>query len=578
MGFVSIAALGRPNGVLVRSSRRCWTRLVPGRRCARRRPTTALRVRLATVPASGSTRAGTAKADSSSGDASRITPRSQNYAQWYLDVIAAAQLADTSPVKGALVIRPTGWAIWERLRDELDRRIKATGAQNACFPLFIPQSFLSREAEHVDGFAKECALVTHHRLRAVTAADGKSRLEPDPDARLEEALVVRPTSETLIWHMFGRWIQSYRDLPLLVNQWGNAVRWELRTRPFLRTSEFYWQEGHTAHATREEAMDKAREMLAVYRGVLEQWLAIPVVAGVKTASERFAGAEETFTVEAMMQNGWALQCGTSHFLGQNFARAFNVYYQTEEAGTRELVWATSWGASTRLLGALIMVHSDDTGLLLPPRVAPTQVVLVPILPKEEAERQQVRAFCESLLGRLRGHGLRVEMDGRETLRPGAKFFEWERRGVPLRLEVGKRDVANKGVTCARRVDGQKMALAVDGLEGRLEGMLEEVQEGMLERARRFVQQHWHRVEQYAEMRDRLRGRGAEEEDGEVGVNAGGFFLAPWRDSVENEARIKEECKATIRCYPDGWQQEARGKRCFYSGEMATHMALFARAY
>ncbi|KAK4529772.1 hypothetical protein CCYA_CCYA02G0629 [Cyanidiococcus yangmingshanensis] len=524
----------------------------------------------------------TRRLSSDSNESGALTPRAVNYAQWYLDVIAAAQLADTSPVKGTLVIRPLGWAIWESMRDELDRRIRRTGAQNVSFPLLIPQSFLSREAEHVQGFAKECAVVTHHRLRAVP--DGApGALEPDPSARLEEPLVVRPTSETIVWHMFGKWIQSYRDLPLMVNQWCNVVRWELRTRPFLRTLEFYWQEGHTAHATAAEANAKAREMLEVYRSFLAEWLAIPAIIGTKTASERFAGAEETFTIEAMMQNGWALQSGTSHFLGQNFARAFGVDYQGAESGARELVWATSWGVSTRLIGALIMTHSDDNGLVLPPSVAPIQVVIVPILPKDPTEKAEVLQRCQQMQEELERAGVRVHNDRRENLRPGAKYFEWERRGVPLRIEVGIRDLQNQAMVLVNRRTRSKesLPLASNWTESII-ARLEEFQAGLLRAAEAFLQQHTHRVNTYDELKSligaNLHAAATEQDSSADEQRVAGFYLAPWHDNAENEAFIKQDCKMTIRCYPLDGQEEAQGKKCFYSGLPATHMALFARSY
>ena len=490
-----------------------------------------------------------------------ITPREDDYSQWYQDVIAAADLIDSSPVRGCMVIRPHGYAVWEAIKDDLDRRFKETGHVNAYFPLFIPQSFLSKEAEHVEGFAKECALVTHHRLRA---AEGGG-VEPDPAAKLEEALVVRPTSETIIWHMYGRWIQSYRDLPLLINQWANVVRWEMRTRPFLRTAEFLWQEGHTAHASEGEAVEETRRMLEVYADFARETLAIPVVRGVKTASERFAGAEDTYTIEAMMQNGWALQAGTSHFLGQNFARAFDVTFQNA-AGEDELVWATSWGVSTRLVGATIMTHSDDTGLVLPPKVAPIQVVITPIWRKEK-ERELVLDFAEKVRAAL-APAVRVKVDDRPNLKPGAKYFEWERKGVPLRMEVGPRDVAKGSVFCAKRTGGKKFGMEVGDdasafLAATVE-VLDGIQAELLERATALRTERTFRVERYDDLKAALPG--------------GGFFLVPWADNADNEAAIKADCKATIRCYPLEGQEEAAGKACFYSGEPATHMAIFARAY
>jgi len=497
-----------------------------------------------------------------------ITPREKDYSQWYLDVISEAQLIENSPVKGCMVIRPTGMAIWESLRDELDRRIKATGTQNAYFPLFIPQSFLSKEAEHVDGFAKECAVVTHHRLRV--DPDGKG-LEPDPDSKLEEPLIVRPTSETMIWYMFKNWIQSHRDLPLKINQWANVVRWELRTRPFLRSAEFLWQEGHTAHATAGDALETAEAMLGQYAEVARDLLAIPVIPGRKSDIERFAGASETFTIEAMMQNGWALQAGTSHFLGQNFAKAFDVQF-TNDREEREFVWATSWGVSTRLLGALIMTHSDDNGLVLPPKVAPTQVVIIPIVKAQGGE--EVMECVEELAARLRAAGIRVAIDDRPNMRPGAKYYHWERRGVPFRMEIGARDLKKGAAFCAKRHDGSKAPLQIKDVESgewldvgaQVQGELDKIQAELLEAATQRRDEKMYRVETYDEMKAQL-----EKEEY-------GFFLVPWAANDENEDAIKDDCKATIRCYPLDMQSEADGKTCFYSGKPATHMAIFARAY
>lgn len=489
-----------------------------------------------------------------------ITPRADDYSKWYLDVIAAADLIDSSPVRGCMVIKPHGYAVWEAIQGDLDRRFKETGHKNAYFPLFIPQSFLSKEAEHVEGFAKECAVVTHHRLKATD--DG---VIPDPAAELEEPLVVRPTSETIIWHMYGRWISSWRDLPLLINQWANVVRWEMRTRPFLRTAEFLWQEGHTAHATKPEAEAEAKQMLEVYSDFCHETLALPVIKGVKTATERFAGADETYTIEAMMQNGWALQSGTSHFLGQNFARAFDVTFQNQD-GEREHVWATSWGVSTRLIGGTIMTHSDDTGLVLPPKVAPVQVVVVPIWRKDK-ERDAVLDFARDVLAKLRAGGVRAEIDERDTMKPGAKYFEWERKGVPLRMEVGPRDVKNGAVFCARRTGGKKFGLSVDeSFLTETRSQLDGIQAELLAAATARRDERIHRIESY----DALKAL--------VSSDEGGFALVPWCDDADNEAAIKADCKATIRCYPLAGQEEAEGQACFYSGRPATHMALFARAY
>jgi prolyl-tRNA synthetase len=486
-----------------------------------------------------------------------VTPRATDYSQWYLDVIAAGDLADYSPVKGSMVLKPHGFALWEGIREDLDRRFKETGHVNAYFPLFIPVSFLSKEAQHVEGFAKECAVVTHHRLRACEGG-----VEPDPESKLEEPLVVRPTSETIIWHMYGQWIQSWRDLPILINQWANVVRWEMKTRPFLRTAEFLWQEGHTAHATRTEAVEEAERMLGVYEAFAREVLAIPVVTGIKSASERFAGADETYTIEAMMQNGWALQAGTSHFLGQNFAKAFDVTFQNTE-GVREHVWATSWGVSTRLIGAVIMTHSDDTGLVLPPRLAPVQVVITPIW-KGEAEKAEMLAFAHEVKSALAPR-FRVRLDERDNLKPGAKYFEWERKGVPLRLEIGPRDLKSRSVFAAPRFGGGgKFGIPFDGIADAVGAKLDAMQGELLAAAEARRDERTYRVDTYAAMKERLEG--------------GGFFLVPWREDAEAEARIKEETRATIRCFPLAWQAESAGRACFYSGAPATRMALFARAY
>ena len=483
-----------------------------------------------------------------------ITPRDRDYSQWYLDVIAAAQLADYSPVKGCIVFRPHGFAMWEEMKNDLDARFKETGHVNAYFPLLIPVSFLSKEADHVEGFAKECAVVTHHRLRA--AAGGG--VEPDPASKLEEPLVIRPTSETIIWHMYGQWIQSHRDLPILINQWANVVRWEMKTRPFLRTAEFLWQEGHTAHATADEAVIETRKMLDVYADFARDALAMPVIKGVKSASERFAGAVDTYCIEAMMQNGWALQAGTSHFLGQNFAKAFDVTFQND-AGVREHVWATSWGVSTRMIGAVIMTHSDDTGLVLPPAVAPVQVVLTPIWRSEE-EKALVVGFAETVKRELKG--LRVALDVRENMKPGAKYFEWERKGVPLRLEIGPRDVASNQVFAAARTGGKKFGIALEGIRASVDAKLAEIQAELLAKATERRDAGTHRVASYDELKSR--------------IDAGGFFLVNWKDDAANEAKIKEETKATIRCFP--LDAPAPDGPCFYSGRPADRVAIFAKAY
>ncbi|CAN8064203.1 unnamed protein product [Agarophyton chilense] len=494
-----------------------------------------------------------------------ITPRDEDYSQWYLDVISAADLAESSPVKGCLVIKPHGYAIWELLRDKLDTAIKKSGAKNAYFPLLIPQSFLSKEAEHVDGFAKECAVVTHHRLRANPDAP-PGTLEPDPEAELEDKLVVRPTSETIIWYMFGRWIQSYRDLPLMINQWANVVRWEMRTRPFLRTTEFLWQEGHTAHADEGEAHAKALEMIRVYRDIAENWLALPVIVGRKSPSERFAGAEETYTIESMMQNGWALQAGTSHFLGQNFAKAFDVQYKAPE-GSEQYVWATSWGMTTRMIGALIMTHSDDVGLVLPPTIAPVQVVLVLIF-KNNNDQQVVGSFAELVAERLKRAGIRYEVDDRPNMRPGAKYYEWERKGVPLRMEIGPKDAKKEAVFSAKRTGGKKWSTPIDdNFENATLAVLKDIQLEMFESARRRLSDRTSAPATYEEFKQSLE-RG----------DAHGFLSVPWKCDASNERKVKEETKATLRCYPIDGQDDLEGKKCIYSGEQATHMAIFARAY
>lgn len=503
-----------------------------------------------------------------------ITPRAEDYSRWYNDIVRVTGLAENSPVRGCMIIKPWGMALWDRVREELNAKIIEHGAENAYFPLLIPKSFLAKEAEHVDGFAKECAVVTHHRL----TSDGQGGLIPDPDAELEDPLIIRPTSETVIWNTFKKWIKSHRDLPLKVNQWANVMRWEMRTRSFLRTSEFLWQEGHTAHATASSAIQDAKGMLENYANLCEELLAMPVVRGVKSPSERFAGAEDTYTIEALMQNGWALQSGTSHFLGQSFGKAFDVTFQ-DENGKQADVWGTSWGVSTRLLGALIMTHSDDAGLVLPPRLAPVQVVIVPIPPKKndlEAQEAMDKAIVE-LVADLKAAGLRVKVDDRDFVRSGAKFFEWERKGVPLRIEIGPRDVrqnvcvfkyrAGRGASEKATVDLESAAVtAASGLET----MQQELYDAAKERLEAGITTDV----SYAELKSAL-------ENDEASVYPGrGLFLVPWKCNAENEDKIKEECKATIRCYPMEANEKGLhdGKKCFYSGEDATHMALFGRAF
>ena len=505
--------------------------------------------------------------------ANRITPQSEDYSQWYLDVVKEARLADHSPVRGSMVIRPNGYAIWERMQGRLDEMFKETGHQNAYFPLFIPKSFLSKEAQHVEGFAKECAVVTHSRLKAV---DGG--VEVDPDSRLEEELIVRPTSETIIWDAYRSWIQSYRDLPILINQWANVVRWEMRTRLFLRTMEFLWQEGHTAHATREEAIDETKQMLEVYRTFAEETMAMPVITGVKTASERFAGAEDTYCIEALMQDGKALQAGTSHFLGQNFAKAFDVKFQSQ-SGELEYVWATSWGVSTRLIGGLIMTHSDDQGLVVPPKLAPVQIAIVPIFRGEE-ELEQILATAKPLAEALKKAGLRVFLDDRDQYKPGFKFAEHEAQGVPLRIAIGPRDLANGQVELARRdtLDKQTIPLqAPEDFARSLSELLDQIQHDLLQKARQRMQQNSRIVYTYEEFKNE--------------IEKGGFLLAHWDGTPETEAKIKEETKATIRCIPmggdlgDTFNQELGlngGKptpgKCIISGKESSQRVIFARSY
>jgi prolyl-tRNA synthetase len=504
-----------------------------------------------------------------------ITPREENYSKWYNDIIRVTGLAEQSPVRGCMVIKPWGMALWDMIRNDLDQRIKEHGAENAYFPLLIPMSFLSKEAEHVDGFAKECAVVTHHRLKGSADGEGEG-LIVDPEAELEDPLIIRPTSETMIWSTFKNWIQSHRDLPLKINQWANVMRWEMRTRPFLRTSEFLWQEGHTAHATREGAIEDSQAMMEQYAQLCETMLAIPVVRGAKSPSERFAGAEETYTIEALMQNGWALQSGTSHFLGQSFGKAFDVTFQDEQ-GKQQDVWGTSWGVSTRLIGALIMTHSDDSGLVLPPRVAPTQVVIVPIPVKKNDEEGRVaqNKCLDDLVADLKSKGLRVKVDDRDYIRNGAKYFEWERKGVPLRIELGPRDVKN-GVCVMKYRFGsdEKQTVSLEEASDVAVKGLDTLQNDLFEAARDRMATQTTLSTTYDEMKSRLEGDEAQSFPGE------GLFLVPWKCDADNEGKIKEECKATIRCYP--LEQNAagmhEGKKCFYSGEDATHMALFGRAY
>ncbi len=495
--------------------------------------------------------------------AQQITPRAKDFSEWYNDVIMQAELADYSPVRGCMVIRPHGYRIWELMQRALDDMIKASGHENAYFPLFIPQSFLAKEAEHVEGFAKEVALVTHTRLKA-TGKTGAAAVTPDPTSALEEPLVVRPTSETIIYAMFAKWIQSYRDLPLLLNQWCNVVRWERRTRLFLRTTEFLWQEGHTAHADEAGAEQEARLILDIYRRFAEEWLAIPVLTGVKTDSERFAGALRTYAIEALMQDRKALQAGTSHHLGQNFAKAFDVKYQTA-AGGLEHVWNTSWGVTTRLIGGLIMTHSDDNGLICPPRLAPIQVVIVPIW-KTDEERAQVTGLGERIAGELGAAGVRVTLDTREGMKPGAKYFEWEARGVPLRLEIGPRDVAANQVMTARRTGGGKTPAPLAGLTAAVQAALEEIQAGMFAAAR--------------DRRDAASIRGVTRDQFIAFMqDQGGFAYGGFCGDETCEAEIKAQTAATVRVLPDPeFRSTPAPTGCMWCGKPSQAEAVWAQAY
>ncbi len=486
-----------------------------------------------------------------------ITSRSEDYSQWYNDLVIKADLAEYSAVRGCMVIKPYGYAIWERMQATLDKRFKETGHSNAYFPLFIPKSFFSKEASHVEGFATECAVVTHYRLKN----DGNGNIIVDEDAKLEEELIVRPTSETIIWNTYRGWIESYRDLPILVNQWANVVRWEMRTRLFLRTAEFLWQEGHTAHATSEEAIAEAEQMLEVYAEFAEGTLAVPVVRGRKTENERFAGAIDTLCIEALMQDGKALQAGTSHFLGQNFAKAFDVKFTSKE-GKLDYVWATSWGVSTRLMGALIMAHSDDQGLVLPPKLAPTQVVIVPIY-KTDEEKANLDAYVDQLSAALKQLDIRVKYDDRDTQRPGFKFAEWELKGVPLRVALGSRDMQNGTVELARRDTQTKETVQQAGLPDRIAALLGEIQDNIYNKALTYRDEHITEVNSYDEFKQVLEEKG-------------GFISAHWDGTVETEKRVKEETKATIRCIPlDAKEEEGV---CIFTGQPSKQRVLFAKAY
>lgn len=489
--------------------------------------------------------------------AQKLTKRAEDYSKWYNELVVRADLAENSAVRGSMVIKPYGFAIWEKMQGELDRMFKETGHENAYFPLFIPKSFFSKEASHVDGFAKECAVVTHYRLKNDPDGNG---VVVDEEARLEDELIVRPTSETIIWDTYRKWVQSYRDLPLLINQWANVVRWEMRTRLFLRTAEFLWQEGHTAHATKKEAIEEAETMLDVYADFAENFMAIPVIKGIKTESERFAGAEETYCIEAMMQDGKALQAGTSHFLGQNFAKAFDVKYASKE-GKEEYVWATSWGVSTRLMGALVMTHSDDQGLVLPPNLAPYQVVIVPIY-KGQEQLDLISEKAKEIQKRLRAKGIRVKFDNRDTHKPGWKFAEYELKGVPMRIAMGPRDMENNTVELARRDTLSKEVVAIEGLEDLIQSKLVEIQENLLAKARDFRDSHSYKCDSW--------------EDFKAKIESGGFVWAHWDGSAETEEKIKAETKATIRCIPlEGGDESGT---CVYSGAPSKGRVIFAKAY
>lgn len=484
--------------------------------------------------------------------------RSEDYSAWYNNLVKNADLAEHSEVKGCMIIKPYGYAIWEKMQQELDRRFKATGHQNAYFPLFIPKSFFSKEASHVDGFAKECAVVTHYRLKV---DEETKEIIVDPDAKLDEELIVRPTSETIIWNTYRSWIQSYRDLPILINQWANVVRWEMRTRLFLRTSEFLWQEGHTAHATADEAVAETTQMLDVYADFAENILAVPVIKGIKTTNERFAGALDTYCIEGLMQDGKALQMGTSHFLGQNFAKAFDVKYLTKE-NKQEYVWATSWGVSTRLMGALIMTHSDDEGLVLPPRLAPIQVVIIPIFRKDE-EKTLVMEHAETIKKKMLAKNISVKLDTRDHLSPGFKYADHELKGVPVRIAIGPRDIQNGTVEVARRDTKEKQVMSVVDIDNKVEHLLEAIQNNIYQKALDYRDEHITHVSTWEEFK-------------EVLETKGGFISAHWDGSSETEIKIKEETKATIRCIP--LDNKSEDGKCIYSGKVSNQRVLFARAY
>lgn len=487
----------------------------------------------------------------------QLTKRADNYSQWYNDLVVKAGLAEQSPVRGCMVIKPYGYAIWEKMKEQLDKMFKETGAQNAYFPLLIPKSFLSKEAEHVKCFAKECAVVTHYRLKA--SEDGNS-VEVDPSAKLDEELIIRPTSETIIWNTYKNWIHSWRDLPIICNQWCNVMRWEMRTRPFLRTSEFLWQEGHTAHATREEAEAEAQKMLHVYAKFAEEWMGVPVVQGVKSETERFAGALDTYTIEAMMQDGKALQSGTSHFLGENFAKSFDVTFLNKQ-NKPEYVWATSWGVSTRLMGALIMVHSDDNGLVLPPKLAPIQVVIVPISRGEE-QLNNITEKLQPVIEQLRALGISVKYDDADNKRPGFKFADYELKGVPVRLVMGGNDLKNNTIEIMRRDTLEKENVSFDGIVERVKNLLDDIQANLFKKAKDYRDSHIYECDNYEEFKERIKD--------------GGFFLCHWDGTAETEAKIKEDTQATIRCVPFMFEQTPGID--MVSGKPATKRVIIARAY
>jgi len=490
--------------------------------------------------------------------AKELTPRSENYSQWYQDLVIKADLAENSAVRGCMVIKPYGYAIWEKMQAELDRMFKETGHVNAYFPLFIPKSFFSKEAAHVEGFAKECAVVTHYRLKN---NEESGEIEVDPEAKLEEELIVRPTSETIIWNTYRNWIQSHRDLPLLINQWANVVRWEMRTRLFLRTAEFLWQEGHTAHATKQEAIDETIKIINIYAEFAEKFMAVPVIKGLKSENERFAGALETYCIEALMQDGKALQSGTSHFLGQNFAKAFDVKFTNKE-GREEYVWASSWGVSTRLMGALVMAHSDDNGLVLPPKLAPIQVVIVPIYKKME-QLEVISEKVDQIVAELKAKGISVKFDDSDNKKPGWKFAEYEMKGVPVRLAMGPRDLENGTVEVARRDTLSKEVVPLEGISEYIEKLLDEIQQGIFNKALDFRTKNITKVDTWDEFKDTLKRKG-------------GFIWAHWDGTSETEDKIKAETKATIRCLP--LENESEEGVCVYSGKPSKQRVLFGLAY